>query len=93
MLHQFEQNGYNIALDSASGCPCFKPSAASVLRQMASRPAAFKAAAGGLFGRKAECWDDLYSLYEDGTLFSDDIDIERLIRERSHQVDVPACQP
>ncbi|NLB16154.1 MAG: thioether cross-link-forming SCIFF peptide maturase [Clostridiales bacterium] len=78
MLHQFEQNGYNIALDSASGAVhVLSPLAASVLREMASLPLPpSKQPLEGYSEEKAECWDDLYSLYEDGTLFSDDIDTE-----------------
>ena len=78
MLHQFEQNGYNIALDSASGAVhVLSPLAASVLREMASLPLPpSKQPPEGYSEEKAECWDDLYSLYENGMLFSDDIDTE-----------------
>ena len=76
MLHQYELNGYNIALDSASGAVHVLSSLAAKVLSSLTPPLTEKCPdMWATDPEAAECYNDLYQLYLDGTLFSEDMEI------------------
>jgi len=81
MVHSFELNGYSIALDSASGAVhLLSETAYSLLKKLEEKhdPSAplTKEAPDFVSAEEREAYDELYQLYEDGTLFSEDMELQ-----------------
>ncbi len=76
MLHQYELNGYNIALDSSSGAVhVLTDKAAKVLKTLTPPLSEECPAMWADDPEAVDCYKELYQLYLDGTLFSEDMEI------------------
>ena len=76
MLHQYELNGYNIALDSSSGAVhVLTDKAAKVLKTLTPPLSEECPAVWADDPEAVDCYKELYQLYLDGTLFSEDMEI------------------
>nr|MBQ4317966.1 thioether cross-link-forming SCIFF peptide maturase [Clostridia bacterium] len=75
MVHSFEINGYRMALDSASGAVhVLSETAFNLLKKLEEKGGPLtKEAPDFVSCDELESYEELYQLYEDGTLFSEDM--------------------
>ena len=80
MVHLFSQQGYNIALDSASGAVHVLTGIAAEMLRLLKPPMSPECPVSVRYGlakypseEVKEAYSDLYSLYEEGMLFSEDM--------------------
>ena len=88
MIHYFQNNGYNIALDAPSGAVHILSDVAYAILEHIAPPLdkkcpeqLYSSLSGASRNEIEEAYSDLYELYEDETLFSPDWDEKPELRE------------